>query len=58
VVETNNNPLWIGGNEPYGEYFDGLIDDVRVYNRALTQADIQTDMNTPINWTAVPTLFF
>ena len=23
-----------------GDYFDGLIDDVRVYNRALTQADI------------------
>ena len=30
------NPLWIGGNSPYGEYFQGLIDEVRVYNRALT----------------------
>ena len=36
--------MWIGGNSPYGEYFHGLIDDVRVYNRALTQAEIQTDM--------------
>ena len=48
TIETNNNPLWIGGNSPYGEHFPGLIDEVRVYNRALTQAAIQTDMNTPI----------
>jgi chitodextrinase len=48
VVETTDNPLWIGGNSPYGEYFNGLIDEVRVYNRALTQADVQADMNTQI----------
>jgi hypothetical protein len=41
AIETNDNPLWIGGNQPYGEYFTGLIDDVRVYSRALRQADIQ-----------------
>jgi chitodextrinase len=58
AIETNNNPLWIGGNQPYGEYFNGLIDEVRVYNRALTQPDIQTDMNTPIDWTGLPTLLF
>jgi hypothetical protein len=34
-IETNN-PLWIGGNRPYSEYFNSLIDDVHVYNRALT----------------------
>ncbi|MEV0381856.1 hypothetical protein [Nonomuraea sp. NPDC050643] len=27
----------------------GLIDDVRVYNRALTPTEIQNDMNTPVN---------
>ena len=42
------SPLWIGGNSPYGEYFHGLIDEVRVYNRALTPTEIQTDMNTPV----------
>ena len=31
AIETTNNPLWIGGNQPYGEYFNGLIDDLRVY---------------------------
>src|SRR3989338_2523425 len=30
-----------------GLYFPGLIDDLRIYNRALTEAEIQTDMNTP-----------
>lgn len=38
----------IGGNTAYGEYFQGLIDEVRVYNRALSQTEIQTDMNTPL----------
>ena len=52
AIQTTDNPLWIGGNSPYGEYFTGLIDEVRVYNRALTQAEIQTDMNTGIVPTA------
>lgn len=47
-ISTSNNPLRIGGNAVWGEYFGGLIDEVRVYNRALTPAEIQTDMNTPI----------
>ncbi len=41
-------PLRIGGNASWGEYFTGLIDDVRIYNRALTQAEVQGDMNTPV----------
>ena len=47
AIQTNSNPVWIGGNSPYGEYFQGLIDEVRIYNRALSQAEIQSDMNTP-----------
>jgi Concanavalin A-like lectin/glucanases superfamily len=58
AIETTNNPLWIGGNQPYGEYFNGLIDDVRVYDRALTQPDIQADMNAPVAWTGLPNLLF
>ncbi|MEU7746444.1 LamG domain-containing protein [Nonomuraea sp. NPDC049158] len=38
----------IGGNTAYGDYFKGLIDEVRVYNRAQTAAQVQADMNTPI----------
>ena len=37
---TNNNPLMIGAWDTVGEFFDGIIDDVRIYNRALTSADI------------------
>ena len=28
--------------------FNGRIDDVRIYSRALTQTEIQLDMNTPL----------
>ena len=48
TIQASSSPLWIGGNQPYGEYFNGLIDDVRVYNRALSDAEIQTDMGTPL----------
>jgi hypothetical protein len=47
-ITTSTNPLRIGGNSVWGEYFDGLIDEVRVYNRALTVTEIQTDMITPV----------
>jgi hypothetical protein len=40
--------LRIGGNTTWGEYFNGDIDEVRIYNRALTGGEIQTDMVTPI----------
>jgi hypothetical protein len=42
------NALRIGGSTALAQYFTGLIDEVRIYNRALSQVEIQTDMNTPI----------
>jgi glucose/arabinose dehydrogenase/PKD repeat protein len=36
------------GRRTGGFYFAGRIDELRVYNTALTQAQIQADMNTPI----------
>ena len=47
-IATSTNPLQIGGDSLYGQYFQGTIDEVRVYNVALTQAQIQSDMNTPL----------
>ena len=44
------------GRRTGGFYFNGLIDEVRVYNRALTQAEIQTDMNTPLGAPPPPVL--
>ncbi|MER6946557.1 LamG-like jellyroll fold domain-containing protein [Nonomuraea sp. NPDC000554] len=46
--------LRIGGNTAWGEYFSGLIDEVRVYNRAQTAAEIQADMNAPIGAAPAP----
>jgi len=36
------------GRRSGGYYFNGIIDEVRIYNRALSQAEIQADMNTPV----------
>ena len=49
TIASSTNPLQIGGDSIYGQFFAGLIDEVRVYNVALTAAQIQTDMATPVN---------
>ena len=36
------------GRRSGGFYFQGVIDEVRVYGRALTAAEIQADMTTPL----------
>ena len=48
TIAVSNGALRIGGNSVWGEYFRGAIDEVRIYNRALSAAEVQTDMNTPI----------
>ena len=48
ALATSTNQLQIGGDSLYGQYFSGLIDEVRIYNVALSAGQIQTDMATPI----------
>jgi hypothetical protein len=48
-IQVSGDPLWIGGNRPYGEHFDGLIDEVRVYDRALSTREIRRDMTTRVH---------
>src|SRR6195256_3963202 len=45
------NTLRIGGQNRGGtpRFFNGIIDEVRMYNQALTPAQIQADMNTAIS---------
>ena len=38
----------IGRRTDDGFHFSGVIDEVRIYNRALTPTEIQTDMATPV----------
>ena len=48
-ISTNNTiPVWIGANPPVtgdGRGFNGLIDDARIYNRALSTEEIQALFN-------------
>jgi YVTN family beta-propeller protein len=49
AIDTTNGPLNIGGNYVWGgEHFAGLIDDVRIYSRALSDAEIARDMATSL----------
>lgn len=43
TMAVSNGKLRIGGNSIWGEYFTGHIDEVRIYNRALAQAEISAD---------------
>lgn len=45
---TSSSPLKFGGNAVWGEYFAGQLDEIRIYNRALSATEIQSDMNTPL----------
>ena len=47
-MAASTGVLRIGGNSIWGEWFAGLIDEVRVYNRALSAGEIQQDMQLPI----------
>jgi hypothetical protein len=48
-IGVNDGALWIGGAEFVGdEFFKGYIDELRIYNRALTAQQIQADMRTPV----------
>jgi hypothetical protein len=47
-IAVGNQALRIGGNNVSGEFFNGLIDEVRIYNRALSAAEITADMTTPV----------
>jgi hypothetical protein len=47
-LASTTGTLQLGGDAYPGEFFAGRIDEVRIYNRALTAAQIGTDMNTPL----------
>src|SRR6266850_3026051 len=40
--------LRFGGNAVWGEYFGGRLDEIRIYDRALSVDEIQLDAATPI----------
>jgi hypothetical protein len=57
LITASSNPLQIGGDSLYGQFFNGVIDEARVYNTALTPAQIQADMSVGINYPSAPSGF-
>ena len=48
-MAATTGPLTLGGNNVWlDEFFNGVMDEVRVMNVALTDADIRTLMTTPV----------
>ncbi len=52
-VKAGESPLRIGGlpGGPYSQFFDGKIDEVRIYDRALSQEEVE---GTPRPRSAAP----
>ena len=49
TITTNGNPLVLGNQTGFAEYFGGYADEMRVWNVARTQAEIQSNMNRELN---------
>ena len=47
-VRTSSNSLYIGGNQFAVYYLQGLLDEVRLYNRALSDSEIQQLYSQPV----------
>jgi fibronectin type 3 domain-containing protein len=52
-INYDTSPLYFGEDEA-GDNWKGTIDEVRIYNRALTVSEIQTDMVTPVGSSPPP----
>lgn len=48
TITARGNAMNIGADASLAQFFHGMIDDLRIYNRVLTPAQIQTDMTTPV----------
>jgi hypothetical protein len=48
AIPSRQGPLVVGADGSLAQLFGGRVDDLRIYRRALTAAEIQTDMATPV----------
>ncbi|ESS72438.1 PKD domain-containing protein [Methyloglobulus morosus KoM1] len=49
LVKQSYDVLRIGGNSVWGDYFRGYIDEVRIYNRSLSNDEILKDLQTKVS---------
>ena len=47
-ITARGNAMNVGADERPGQYYKGTMDDLRIYNRALSANEVQSDMNTPL----------
>ncbi len=57
LIPTSSGALRIGGNSIWGNYFTGLIDEVRIYNRALTGDEVKYDYLKSVSASNPPQFF-
>ncbi len=56
AITTNGNPLALGNQTGFSEYFGGYADEMRVWNVARSQAEIQNNMNRELDPATEPGL--
>ncbi len=44
-ISNSSGPLWIGAEKNNGTFFKGKMDELRIYNYALSPSEIKRDMN-------------
>lgn len=40
ILDDGDDPLWFGGMPVHGQYWAGTLDDIQIYNQALTEAEV------------------
>ena len=53
TLPNSTGALRFGGNNVWSEWFAGRLDEIRVYDRALTQAELQSDMTRAVSGTGL-----
>ena len=56
-IATSDGPIYIGtkhGGASAGEFFNGIMDDVRIYNRALTAGEIKGEASVHLVGLSLP----
>jgi len=49
TVATSTNPVLIGSEDHLWNWLNGTISEIQIYNRVLSQAEIQRNMYNPLN---------
>lgn len=64
---TNDTPLQLGHSHTWNGFYDGILDEVRIYNRPLSSAEIKSSFisagksdvgsNVPVKWRVINTKY-